>query len=256
MAKRKESHGKGWLQRNVHESQRKEVAEHLRLHRKWYFALDSAYERRRDLEYLRSKCAFDLAEYLEKLLPKRGRLAVLDSGAGFFGVSGDLKRKFGKRVFVTGLTMVSPVLPKRSRVGMIALLKKLNPGYRHERLIEGLYGGLKKAEENSSLVDDVRVGVIENFSTRRRYGVILDVHGPLRHSRFQQRVIERYFNLLKPNGRVVMNVDFGVAEGAEMIVQVMFGEKSKIAQRTGYYFRMRQIPGSPIYELEKVPLHA
>lgn len=254
-----------WLQTNVPKERRGEIAESILRQRRIHFAFFPSYGRNRSIESLKARQGFLLGKYLRVGIPKSGKLNVLDCGAGFLRLSAGIKSLFGDRVFVTALNVIHPALQKSTHA---RLIKDINEAlYRRELQREMLanLSDIVSAEKNRKLVDEFRVGVIENFSTPRRYGLIVDLSAPLQHSKFQERVLEKYFDLLKPNGRVLVAVLPKTAEEIERIVRTRFSDDN-IVSNTGYCFRMRQVPAEffergrtsegAFFEIKKVAIKA
>ena len=84
-----------------------EIKHHRAIHNSAY-----GYARERNYANLKKQYKFDLENNIRKRLPKEGKLYLLDSGAGFLGVSADTKMIFGNKVFVTAVNVASPTLSK------------------------------------------------------------------------------------------------------------------------------------------------
>ncbi|MBI5553953.1 MAG: hypothetical protein HY917_04405, partial [Candidatus Diapherotrites archaeon] len=67
----------------------------------------------RTLEGIRAIHAVDLKEIVGQMIPGKGTLRILDSGAGMVGVSAGLKSHFGNRVWIMALTPFSLSVPRK-----------------------------------------------------------------------------------------------------------------------------------------------
>jgi len=245
---------KNWLRSD----QRAEFAASIRLHRKLHFKL-TEYNRARNASSIKSQFSFDLLAHVRKLLSRKKKLNILDSGAGFLGVSADLKTVFGNSVFVTALNVVYLGYPKQvqRRISRQITREKNKGGEFSDLVIEGLQDhrkNLKASAKRALQIDENRVSPIETFSTKRRYDVIMDWIGPLTYSvtpGTTSRVMERYFTLLKPNGILLQAHDYKL----DPLIVREFGPKSTIAKRTGYYFVKRKL-SERVWGIKKVPLKA
>jgi hypothetical protein len=110
------------------------------------------------------------------------------------------------------------------------------------------------------MVDEVRVSPIENFSTRKRYGMIIDVYGPLNKVDSllrRQRIFNRYFYLLKPGGSLFVSCSYP-PEILFFDIEKHFGKNSEFARKRGFYFSGHKAFGLDSYsviEIKKLPLH-
>jgi len=265
-----------WLERNVPRHELAAFKTELEMHRTAQFATRGKQPRglgryiiTRTLESLRLSQRFDLAKKIREMLPERGKLTVFDSGTGGLDISAGLKRLFGRRLFATALNLTDVKAPR----GLIRDLKReikrgrggpfSYDGRGSLQRKEKHLASLLQAEKNKRIVDEFVACPIEDFETTRRYHVVLDFSGPLHHSRFKQRILERYFSMLEPNGRVF------VSGGSEMkpifkILPKEFGPESERAKQTGFFFQVREVqpntrglkPGKPtgVYELVKLPV--
>jgi hypothetical protein len=91
---------------------------------------------------------FDLEKIVRERLPKRGKLNVLDSGAGFLGISAGLKAIFGNRVFVTAVNLMMPKLPYKSSSKTRALIRDSTiSGNAKESFVSARYRQLAEAHK-------------------------------------------------------------------------------------------------------------
>lgn len=170
------------------------------------------------------------------------------------GVSADIKKAFGDRVFVTSLDVSSARFPRIAKGKLKRLILQHTGGY-HEGIraeVEKRLRNLKTADENSLLVDERRVGAIENFSTRRKYDLIIDFAGGLTYSHHLYRILEVYQNNLQVNGRVLT-----LSDTAASFAKENMGENSVFATNNGYYFSVEKITKNVsynnIFEIRKLP---
>lgn len=140
----------------------------------------------------------------------------LDSGAGLGGVSADLKKMFGPKLEVTTLSLRHPNTSKKSQEKAIEEIKKSHhksyyPYQKEEFDRLKIKRQFAKEQEriisdarlDSTLIDKVRVGLIENFVPKEKYDIIFDYTGPLQYSAHSERVAMRYAKLLPKGGLVV-----------------------------------------------------
>lgn len=209
----------------------------IRVNRRSLFS-PFAYPIDRGLAAIKRESNFQLGRYISGRLPKRGPLTLLDSGAGLMGVTADLKRLFGKRIFITALGLWSPKVsktPKRE-------LKKLSEKYKDrrndlKRAIRKIKDRFSTLRQNAVFADETRVGMAETFVPDRKYDVILDWNGPVTHSIFKERVIQNYLAMLKPNGVILAAyLDLSIFQG--------FGEVSQFAKEHGFFLEATKIPGA------------
>jgi hypothetical protein len=260
VSKRGRRHG-SWLQRTFRSAEsRKNIAQAIRFQRRDHWS-PRGHHVSRNLAFLRERNNFDLEEIVRERLPKRGKLNLLDSGAGFLGISADLKRLFGDRVFVTAVNLMMPKLPFSNAGKVKQMLMHSDPlspyyGPAPEPDIIKRYDELAAAHKNTFLVDKVRVKPIENFSTRRRYDIIIDIYASLTKAEPMERqakILEKYFYLLRPYGSVFCS-PAGYGEHAE----IYFGKGTEFAKKNGYYFSVSVASEhgyDSVIEIKKLPLH-
>lgn len=171
---------------------------------------------------------------IKRQLKGRKQISVLDSGAGYFQLASDIKRRFGKSVNVTGITLKSPFFSEKT----IAESKKFSPAY--EKI-------LINARENARLVDSVKVGLVENIKRRKKFEIIFDYGGPLLYSLEKKRLFEQYAELLKPNGVIIVKAITEISK--EQISQINEKLKKKgfaltmpkLIEENGNIFYVRKI---------------
>jgi len=229
------------------------IAKLIKFHRRAHFKVP--YGGRGNFKFFRDQLSFDLAKYLQRVLPKDRRGRVLDSGAGFLGISNDIKQTFGNRVFVTALNVTFPVPTKKIEQELSKELENLRLvrkfGFNREYLkLQRHLADLRAVKQRTKSVKDIRVGAIENFSNKRKYDVIIDASGGLKYTGFPSRVMEVYFKSLNPNGVIVVSGSIPIAQKT---VEREFGPNSSRARETGYYFRVRKL-AKKVIEIKKVPV--
>lgn len=180
-----------WLAVNTPLDMVGEVDRNFRLHILGHF-IPTGKVHERNFQFLRRFFKFDLGAFLERRLKNKSVLSVLDAGAGFYGISSDIKREFGSRVHVTAVNLTKIQLPRdpaklrqlilrssQRRHELISQIMGQTSEYvaPKDRYIEYQIERLKEAEENSKLVDEIRVTPIENFHSEKRFDVIVDLAG-------------------------------------------------------------------------------
>ena len=254
--KRDLSKSKSWLQRTCtpsqwtqSSSQRGSTAFDLKFHRRNHFNL-LGYTRVRGFKWLK-KQGFDFKRWVKACIPKKGKLNVLNSGAGFMVLDADLKKAFGDKVFVTSLNVLRPQLTKKLEQKLLAEIEAEKTP-KIKLLMQANFKKMQESKENIKLVDEFKVSPIETFSSRKQYGAILDLAGPLFYSPNTERVLEKYLFLLEPKASLFTDTPLTEAQ------RRLFGPKGRIAQEKGYYFRATKIsriktsPPSEIWELKKI----
>jgi len=232
------------------ETERGVVAGYLKGLRRTFFDV-GAPVRNRGFGAVFGQFNFKAKRFVAVILSAKGKLNILDSGAGFHFFSADLKKSFGNRVFVTALNPVHYKLPKSDRGRLDAQLKMLKTSSvpadaKKARELEAHLELLETAEKNAVLVDENRVGMIETFRAKRKYGLVFDFYGPIFHSRFKPRVLEAYLRILEPNGILVTTV-----RPNENIL-ALFGPKGGHARQTGFFLQFEPIEGTELWKATKM----
>lgn len=249
------------LTRQQRKALRGDAERHKKLHwsSKEYDLQCNTYVKRRNLEFFRTHGGPDVAVHIRQILPKKGKLTVLDSGAGYLKLSADLKHLFGKRIFVTALTPVNPKVPQTVLAELNTQIRRLQKqplSFNREAALSDLRShlrDLKGAERAAKLVDELKTGMAEELETQRRYNLILDFSGPAQHSSLPGLVVGKYFTILKPFGEVILECN-RIAE-IKRIVETNFGPSSKMAQRSGFYLSITQHPKwRSSYLVTKLPI--
>ena len=211
----------------------------------------------RNLKSLRTELFFDAAVVIRKrigLLRPGQKINVLDSGAGFLGVSADLKlQDFGKRISLTALNpmgiKISSEMEGRIRRALARMRSKPERGNALKQHLTNLL----EANRRLKLIDEYKTSHLEDFSTRKRYDLILDVFGPINFSPHTPKLVGKYFELLKPNGSLFMIANTVKTYNVRSIIEKNFGPESQAAKKAGYYLTM-QPHGPAMYEIKKVAL--
>jgi SAM-dependent methyltransferase len=212
----------------------------------------------RNLRSLRTKLYFDPAVVIRRRLGKLKsgqKLNVLDSGAGFLGVSADLKTQdFGQRIFLTALNPMEIKISQemQSKIRRALVRMRTKPG--KENVLKQNLIDLLEANKRLKLMDEYKTSILENFLTRKRYDIILDIFGPINFSPHSQKVVGKYFELLKPDGSLFMIANTLKIYDIKRIVENNFGPESQAAKQTGCALTM-QAYGPGMYEIKKVALN-
>ena len=143
-----------------------------------------------------------------------------DSGAGNAGVSGDLKRKLGPLVEVTALTLLHPNISEQSKRLSVKAARNVRDYYPFSagdpelpkisrRFQREQARTIDNARENASIVDRVKVGLLEDMPVKGKYDIVFDHAGPLEHSKYQERVIAQYSKMLPKGGLLITTKRIG-----------------------------------------------
>ncbi|HIH21539.1 MAG TPA: hypothetical protein HA222_02665 [Candidatus Diapherotrites archaeon] len=264
MFKKGRSNAVGWLQRNASGKLAETLKEEERRHKKNQFRMQDydvgtgdTYLKRRDLRFLAERHKFDLSRIINLEVQEGRRPFVLDSGAGFFKVTADLKRTFGRNIFVTALNMVSPKIPKSVLADLDRNIRNLSRqplSFNRDAALSELekhLADLKEAQANSRLADELKICRLEKFRTKMQYDVILDFCGPLHHSASTGKVLERYFRLLRSGGKVFLICGMEEIRRIENLIASDFDSIGRNASRAKCYLRMRLLPGTDVFEIKK-----
>ena len=228
----------------------------LSYHRKEFFKLSKdlggkGYLTNRSLETLKARSNFDLVKYINDTFPKTGQLAVMDSGAGFLGITGGLKGAFGDRLYVTAVGINYPKLNPQVEANILGEIQaESNPAVKE--LMQWQLDDMKRAGaladsfKANPAAGEVSVSTIENLVSDKKYDLILDIHGPITHGDTPV-VLEKYAQALNQNGRVVTNI---------ALIQVK-GLKKMVANVKGadFTFSIKNVAGSAtVFEITKIPI--
>ncbi|MFA5930832.1 MAG: hypothetical protein WC821_00805 [archaeon] len=160
----------------------------------------------------------NLTGIIERRISEAKRpIRFLDSGAGLGGISADLKKRFGSKLEVTTLSLRHPNTSRKSQAQAIAEIKKSHhkdyyPYQKDEfdrlgirnRLTKEQKQILSEARKDSRIIDNIRVGIIENFVPKEKYDIIFDYTGPVQYSTYRKRVAMQYSKLLPKGGLLVV----------------------------------------------------
>ena len=210
-----------WTKR-LPKKERKELAEGIKDHREWQLMHHQlGYSAARRLEHI--ALGFDLEGVVRNRIASSKRpVRFFDSGAGHAGVSGDLKRKFGDKVEVTALTLLHPNVSAKSKRRAIKDAKENPRAYYPysasepklkeigEKFAKDHRKILDIARKNAKVVDDVKVGLLENMPVKTKYDIIFDHSGPLQYSKHLERVAEQYEKMLPKGGLLITNMNSAV----------------------------------------------
>ncbi|MFA5764167.1 MAG: methyltransferase [archaeon] len=174
------------------------------------------YKKDRTLQSIREKMNFDITAHLQKAIKQKGQIRVLDVGFGHGHLSRDIKQTFGNKTHLTGLNLASSEIPEKVRKD----LAKTSP-----QDLQNLH----EFQANSKLVDTYAVSLFENFTSQKKFDVIIDMNAAAVYSPYKQRVLQQLTNLLNVNGTAIV---YGA------VVQAHFkglGKNSAFAKERGYY---------------------
>ena len=200
---------KSWFGR-LSKDYRRRIATDLRSYR-WAARHNDAFTQNRDFFKVKHTSGIDLKLIGKELIEQHGPIRVLDSGAGYLGVASDFKREFGKNALVTAITLAQPRMSEK----WLEVFRKTprfnsSPHEEVEReLRRAAEAELRQAIENAKLVDDLRIGAIENFKIKEPYNLIVDICGPSMYvggDERRERLGDIYFDALKVGGIVVCDV--------------------------------------------------
>lgn len=183
----------------------------------------------RGLGNIQKMLGFDLVKFLKKKKPGRRKLYFLDSGAGFLGISAGVKAAMGNDVHVTAINPF-PFREGTTSRGLIKKMRKNRIPLPHEFEIGSKTAAFAEAGSRRAEIDEYHVTMAENFSTKKRYDVVLDSMGPALYSLHRGKILERYFTLLRPRGVMIITSNTAKAE-----IREKFGRDSEFAKKKGYY---------------------
>ena len=95
----------------------------------------------------------------------------------------------------------SPILPREPPRDYL----KPDPVQLGEKLAKEQRKLVDNARKNAKVVDEVKVGLIENLDVKKKYDIIFDHMGPLEYSLHRERVIEQYAKMLPKGGLLITN---------------------------------------------------
>jgi hypothetical protein len=202
-------------------AKRKELADQVKFHRRMQVAFpNKTYTAFRNLAELGRQGTKLKKMILEMTAKKKRPLRVLDAGAGMLGVSGDLKKLFKDKIHITSVTLKHPnisvktkrkmlndtsanvdfvrqigVFPERMKKSEEDIKKRLTKY--HSRLID-------RGRRYSALVDEVKIGLIENQSEKAKYDLVMDFSGAISYSDQEKRVLQLLNKNLSKGGVLVL----------------------------------------------------
>jgi SAM-dependent methyltransferase len=205
-------------------------------HRKDRLGINQSYETHRSLSRVKSEFGVDLVRFLQsRIRRKKKQFRFLDSGAGLLQVSGPLKKKFGSTLHVTAISLTHPNMhpnsiqefKRRNKHDTFIEQSKLN------KLREEKLDAIESAKEYSKKLDEVKVGFVENFESKEKYDLILDLYGPVTHSRNPESIVKKYFEFLEEGGELISLQQNWIGNA--------FGKESVFARNKGFYFEGKVI---------------
>lgn len=225
-----------WLQRNITSKNRRTNAGRLiKSHRKELESAFGGFKKNRTLAFLKKQHNFDLEQFIRARTKQGQKLRILDSGAGYFMLSTELKNVFGNSVFVTAVNLGRLKYDK-----IITQLRETaktmeTPEVKAEH--EARAREFEKMREELKKVDEIKIKPFEDFSSPHKYGVIMDLFGPHTYSNHTARIEHQYFSLLEEGGCIVtLSTNFDLKR---------YSKYSKIAEKTGYYLEEQELPHYP-----------
>jgi len=202
---------------------RDEIARGIRAHRQRHFftELDAkahGYTRNRTLLSMATTEGVDLEPILRQRLNRFRKTRILHAGAGHLALDESIKQTFGKKVWITSLNIIHP--KPIQRPGLIKQKRLTDIYQKHasrkiniltaESLIEQTKAAERIRQETmgrAKAVDEIRVSSGERFKTKKRFGLILDIFGPLYYSKYPEEVMQSYVEALEENGEIIVNGD-------------------------------------------------
>jgi len=152
----------------------------------------------------------NIAKLLRNELKAKRRLSILDAGCGTCEFLGELRKLFGEKLELEGITLARPLTVKQ--------LERLEKKLKEEKALtenakEHIERLKKLREEFERRVREadikVRVGAVESYKFGKKYDVIFSV-GMIVHSSNPWQALENLLNHLKKGGRAYIN--FGKAD--------------------------------------------
>lgn len=220
-----------------------------------------AYDMSRGFDVIQEQTNLDVKKYLDERLQEGAR--TLDVGAGNLQFAEDMKDRYGGKVKVEAITPYGLNIGK-SRESWVKYAKGVkrktkeankNRDNPHNKSRIRIASNKKiretsKAYERSKKIDKKHTGIIETFDSEEKYDLITDWFAATMYSQFQERVFDRYFNLLNPDGIAIIasrNVG-GIIER----INSNYGPKSENAKKEGAYLEANAIDGSKdVLEIRK-----
>ncbi|MFA5931645.1 MAG: hypothetical protein WC821_05035 [archaeon] len=225
-----------WLQRNITSRNRRiNAGKLIKSHRKELESAFGGFKKNRTMALLKKTHNFDLENFIRARTKPGQKLRILDSGAGYFMLSTELKNVFGNSVFVTAVNLGRLKYDK-----IIAQLRETaksmeSPEVKAEH--EAKAREFEKMREDLKKIDEIKVKPFENFSSSKKYGVIIDLFGPHTYSNHTTRVEHQYFSLLEEGGCIVtLSTTFDLKR---------YAKHSKVAEKTGFYLEEQELPHYP-----------
>jgi len=206
--------------------QRDQIAKEVRNHRRKHFftqadAQVAGYIRNRTLENIITEGGVDLAPILRQRLNPTRKTRILHSGSGHLALDESIKQAFGEKVLITSLNIIHPkpienpmtmAGKKIQKIDQAVLDRKISPD-RAQSLKEHTLSAEKIRKETmqrAKSVDELRISTAERFKTQKRFGIILDIFGPLHYSDFPQEVMQSYIEALEEGGEIITNGEAAV----------------------------------------------
>lgn len=259
-----------WLDKGTETGQknRQKLAESIKKARKGLHEVD-LYDMNRNFGKVEKQTGLDIKSYVDKEFSQEN-FDYLDVGSGDLRFAEEMKDTYKSRVNVSALNPFHPDVEaggvKSERWS--SFIKKTKESAKKKNLGSGaVHKQIKKISEAAGRrkkIDEYHVGMLETFEPGKQYDLITDwcaaaLYSPFRVRKEEEiengtrdRVIDRYFDLVKTGGRVLIRLDSGEYPIIKKYVETRFGRQSKIAQEQGVHFVAKEISGTNVLELKKI----
>lgn len=134
---------------------------------------------------------FNLKKFLIHLVKQKGKLHILDSGAGWGKLSVEIKELFKHKVNVTALTLIHPNFTTETINSRASLSFPTKTQ--------------KRLRRRTRAIDNIAINSGERFASNKQFDVVMDFFGALNHSFFGQVVAENYAKSLSRDGIIIAN---------------------------------------------------
>ncbi len=223
------------------------------------------YDMHRGFDAIQEQTNFDIRKYLDERLQKGAR--TLDVGAGNLQFVEDMKDRYENEIEVEAITPYGLNIGESERWSKYVkdVKKKTEEFMQHQsgkhvqsritiaanqKLLE-----TSKAYARSKKINKKYTGVIETFDSGKKYDLITDWFAATFYSHFPERVLDRYFHLLKPDGTALIGHRQIFFKNTIERIKSNYSHDSENAKKEGAYLEARTIPGAKdVLEIRKIPL--